>query len=133
MKEITFTIKILHRTYPCCLWIWLNEHIIDFTNEILLYAKPCKYYRKTLKKNRMHLTKSLCSPLQFLSYSILKLFLHYGLYAKYFLLESYKLFRFSKWTNAIRIYDLSISIVCQYLNLWSSICLWWTYHFHAFA
>jgi len=59
--------------------------------------------------------------------------LHHRLYAKYLWLEFYKLFRFSEGTNAIRIYDRSISIVCQYLNLWSSLCLWWTYHFHEFV
>ena len=35
-SEITFTVKISQMTYPCCSWIWLNEHTIDFANEILL-------------------------------------------------------------------------------------------------
>ena len=43
------------------------------------------------------------------------------------------MFRFLERTNVIRIYEYKISIVCQYMNLWSSLCLWWTYHFCAFV
>ena len=80
----------------------------------------------------VHLTK-VSIVLSSFYHGIPKLFLQHQFYAKYFWLESYKLFRFSEKKNAIRIYYCNISIVCQYLNLWTFLCLWWTYHFHAFV